>query len=107
MVVSLDGITLFLEQDEPIDKVKMKRNKIAGSARTNNINLGVANAVWKLNGYVKTEAAYKALQVLMGQSGLTFVDKFSDSFTVSPINITPVRKPHDFMPYTMTLEEDT
>ena len=104
-MATLNGISMNISEDRPSSNAKMKRNSIAGTARTSNHNLGLGNFKWDITGFVKTEAAFKALQALVGVESIVFVDKFSDSFTVDVLSFIPVRKPHDFMPFKMKLEE--
>lgn len=104
-MATLDGITLNITEDKPISEAKIKRNPIAGTARTSNHNLGLGNYKWDISGFVKSEADFKALQALVGKENIVFVDKFSDSFNVDVVSFTPVRKPHAFMTFSMKLEE--
>ena len=104
-MVTLNGITINVSEDVPQEKPLIIRNKIAGSARTRNTNLGPGNGVWNLQGWVKTEAAEKALRALSSLSTMVFVDKYSDSWDVQMTLFAPTRKNHDKVNYSMTLEE--
>lgn len=83
------------------------RTKIAASPRTNNKNNGLKNFTWTMDGWVNSEAELDAIEALVGTAGLTYIDKFGNSFTVS-INVwDPNIENHEHYNYTLSLEEDS
>ena len=107
MVVSLGGVTLNVTETPQKYESDIIRTKIAASARTNNKNNGLKNFKWQLTGWVNNETDRDAIAALVGQSGLTFVDKYGNSFTVSITLWDPIDKTHDHINYTLGLEEDS
>jgi len=106
-MVTLGGITINAVEDTPSGETVKKRNPIAGSAKTNNIVIGRKNKMWTLTGFSKSEADIKAIDALVGQSNLTYVDKFGDSYTNCSINVfNYLRQNHSFYKYTVTIEQD-
>jgi len=106
-MVSLGGVTLNVSDDKKKVSALKKTNPIAGYSRVIKTNIGLTNNSWTINGYVKSEAAYKQIEALVGTSGLTFIDKWGDSYTnVSIDSLDPLRKNHDFIKYTLIFSED-
>ena len=106
MVVTLGGVTLENTESKPTFSVDIVRTKIAASSRTSNLNKGLKNRKWSLTGWVNGETDLDIIEALVGTSGLAYVDKFGDSFTVSITMWAPSIKNHIHYSYSMTIEED-
>lgn len=104
-MVTLNGVTLNVIEDTPIEEAEIKRNSIAGTARTSNHNLGKKNIRWDLNCWVKTEADYKVVSGLVGIENIEFVDKYGDTYNVDVTRFAGPRKPHDRVAFRLSLEE--
>ena len=105
-MVTLNGITLKISEDDLALKPLIERNKIAGTARTKNHNLGLSNITGVLQCWVNSVVDWNALKALVGTSGIVYIDMDSNSYTVSITGWKAPRKPHLHRKITITIEED-